>query len=114
MHNKVWLVVSPLYASWGTGLGLLLLSTIAYLPLVGVVLLNMIVPARRVLHADARQGVSDADASREASRQVLLGIGLIVGLTLGQCGALLYSVHDMTLAASAGAPPSLALAQPLD
>ncbi|AWN15230.1 hypothetical protein [Salinisphaera sp. LB1] len=74
-------------------MGLLLLSTIAYLPLVAVVLLNLIVPARRVLLAKAYQGLPDEEASRDASRQTRVGIALLVCLTLAQCCALVYSLQ---------------------
>lgn len=92
-------------------MGLLLLSTIAYLPLVGVVLLNIIAPARRILAADSAYGTADTDASRKAARQRVLGIGLIAGLTLAQCGALLYSVHALDLAVATVAHKSFVLAR---
>ncbi|MGB7757304.1 MAG: hypothetical protein WBL23_14685 [Salinisphaera sp.] len=81
---------------------MVLLSTIAYLPLVAVVLLNLIVPARRVLHAKAYQDSPDEEASRDASRQTLIGVALLACLTAGQCSVLFYAVQDMELAVGAG------------
>lgn len=85
---------------------MLLLSTIAYLPLASVILLNLIVPARRVLHVQAYQDSPDADASRDASRQTRVGIALLVCLTVGLCGVLVYSVQHMKLAVRDGGAAS--------
>lgn len=76
-------------------MGLLLLSTIAYLPLVATVVLNIIVPARRRLASEQARGSSDVDASRVAGRQTLVGVSLIFFLTLGQGGVMAYSLHDV-------------------
>lgn len=74
---------------------MLLLSTIAYLPLVAVVVLNLILPAQRMFQTQAGHAGGDADASREAWRRTLFGAGLLAGLTLAQCGALAYSIHHL-------------------
>ncbi|WP_156962559.1 hypothetical protein [Salinisphaera hydrothermalis] len=108
--TEVWLVIRPDFAGWGDKLGLLLLSTIAYLPLVAVVVLNLLLPAQRVFQTHARDGVFDEDASRNARRRTLFGAGLLAGLTLAQCGALAYSIHNMNVA-GIDHPTNLALVQ---
>lgn len=79
-------------------MGLLLLTTIAYLPLVAVVVLNLIMPAQRVLGAAAQQRAPDQDARRGALRRTFFGVGLLACLTLGQCGVLAYALYNLKLA----------------
>ncbi|HET7313379.1 MAG TPA: hypothetical protein VFJ08_03390 [Salinisphaera sp.] len=74
-------------------MGLLFLSTLAYLPLIVAIFLNLIMPARRELAVDAGPAPLDAEISRRAQRQICLGVGLIVCLTIGQCTVLFYFLH---------------------
>lgn len=94
-------------------MGLLLLTTIAYLPLVAVVVLNLIMPAQRELEAAAHQRAPDEDASRDALRRTFFGVGLLACLTLGQCGVLAYSVYNLKFA-SVDDQPGLILARQSD
>lgn len=88
-------------------MGLLFLSTLAYLPLSTAVILDLIAPARRVISTCDGSDPPDPEARLHARHRLGLGIALIACLTLVQCVVFAHAMHELGVTVSSLCPAVL-------